>query len=470
MAHRVLIIEPDAAPPLDLLRDGFPARIERVRWGGDGPPPTAPPDSDLVVPVGIPPTPALPALLDWARAGASSRPLLGVLARDAPGVLLHAASRALDDFVLWPAGPGEIECRVLRLLGQARVETEGRPREAGAGEVALRSLIGESPVFRRAVARIPLVAAADAAVLVTGETGTGKELAARAIHALSRRRDGPFVPVDCGALPETLFENEMFGHERGAFTDAHRRREGLVALAAGGTLFLDEVDALGSGAQAKLLRLLQEGSYRPLGGDRFLRADVRILAATNRDLEGAVRSMRFRADLFFRLDVLRLHLPPLREREGDAVRLAEFFLETLTRPGDPRRALTPAAARKLSLHPWPGNVRELWTALQRAVVFAPGPRLVPSDLALTAMPAPECEADKGFRDARADAVAAFERAYVGELLRRHAGNITRAAREARAERRSFGRLAKKYGLRPRDAGETSGAGVSQPTSATSPSA
>ena len=449
MVPRVLIIEPDATPPLGILGDGFPAHVERVRWSDDGSPP-CPSDSDLLVPVGIPATPDLPALLDWARARASARPLLGVLARDAPGALLHAASRDLDDFVLWPAAPAELECRALRLLAQARDGGDAVPNRTGEIR-ALRSLVGESPAFRRAVERIPLVAASEASVLLAGETGTGKELAARAIHALSRRRDGPFVPVDCGALPETLFENEMFGHERGAFTDAHRRREGLVALAAGGTLFLDEVDALGSGAQAKLLRLLQERTYRPLGGDRFLRADVRILAASNRDLARAVRTSQFRADLFFRLDVLQIHLPPLREREGDAILLAESFLETLASRGEPPRSLAPAAARKLALHAWPGNVRELWTVIQRAVVFARGPRLLPADLPLTAEPSPPGEGDgegsKTFRAARADAVAAFERTYVGELLRRNAGNITHAAREARAERRAFGRLVKKYDLR-----------------------
>jgi DNA-binding NtrC family response regulator len=252
------------------------------------------------------------------------------------------------------------------------------------------------------------------------------------------------VPVDCSALPDTLFENEMFGHERGAFTDAHCRREGLVGLAEKGTLFLDEIDSLALGVQAKLLRLLQEKTYRPLGSDRFRTADVRILAASNRDLAEAVRLGRLRADLFFRLDVLRLRLPPLRERAADAVLLAERFLRDL----GPGRTLSPAAARKIAAHRWPGNVRELWTVVQRAWVSAEGPRILASDVELPGRVCEPVDPERPFKDARGAAVAEFESRYVAELLRRHGGNVTRAARAAGAERRAFGRLARKYGLRP----------------------
>jgi DNA-binding NtrC family response regulator len=289
-------------------------------------------------------------------------------------------------------------------------------------------------------------------VMITGETGTGKELSARAIHHLSRRRDFPFIAVDCAAFPDHLFENEMFGHARGAFTDAHRDQRGLIAMAEGGTLFLDEINSLSATSQAKLLRFLQEHTYRPLGADRFVQADVNILAASNRDLEQMVQERQFRSDLFFRLNVLRLHMMSLRERRGDIPILAQHFLDVICREqSQPLKTLSPATVAELMKEDWPGNVRELYNVIQRAVVFAHGPEIQPGDVRpQESDPSPADAAGDaprdGFRQARARAIEAFERSYLLETLRRHNGNITQSARYALQDRRAFGRLVKRYGI------------------------
>ncbi|MES1245553.1 MAG: sigma-54 dependent transcriptional regulator [Acidobacteriota bacterium] len=320
-----------------------------------------------------------------------------------------------------------------------------------SAEMARCNLIGEDPSFRRVLAAIPVVARQEGAVLVTGETGTGKELCARAIHHLSARRNHPFIPVDCAALPDHLIENEIFGHSRGAYTDAGTSQKGLLALAEGGTLFLDEIDSLSLAAQSKFLRFLQERSYRPLGSEQFQRADVKVVAATNRDLEACVRERTFRSDLFYRLTTFRLHMTPLRERPADVPLLARHFLDLLARRGGERRSFSEAALQRLSSYSWPGNIRELLNVVERTLAFSNGPRILPSDLPLPG-PADPAEASssapaRSFREARARAIEEFERAYVRDLLQSQGGNITQAARIAGKERRAFGRLVKKYGLR-----------------------
>ena len=315
--------------------------------------------------------------------------------------------------------------------------------------MTLRNLVGDDPAFLRVIAQLPRIALRDMPTLVVGETGTGKELCARAVHHLGKRRDRPFVAVDCGAVPDHLFENELFGHARGAFTDAHRDQRGLVAMAEGGTLFLDEVDALSMATQVKLLRFLQERVYRPLGADRLARADVNVIAATNGDLEACVREKRFRADLYFRLNVLRLHLPPLRQRQRDIPLLARMFLEDAQRP-DLRgpRSFSAGALRALCRHAWPGNVRELQNVVRRAVVASGSPQILVGDLWPPSAPE-AASGPAGFREARRTALEGFERRYVEDLLRRHDGNVTRAAREAAKDRRAFGRLIKKYAIEKR---------------------
>ena len=328
---------------------------------------------------------------------------------------------------------------------------EEPPRASGA-RTGLEGLWGESPPFLRVLERIPRLAGADAPVMITGETGTGKELVARALHDRSSRKGRPFVPLNCGAMPETLVENELFGHVRGAFTDASSSEAGLLAEADGGTLFLDEVDSLGPAAQVKLLRFLQTWEYRPLGSSRMRRADLRICAATNADLSGLVAERRFRQDLFYRLDILRLHLPPLRERPGDVALLARRFLDRYAmRYGRAPLSFAPEALTRLSRHTWPGNVRELEAVVQRAVLLSSGPVLQAEDLDLPAPPGGLAAVESGageesLRKIRERAVEQAERSCLLEALSTHAGNVSRAARSVGKERRTFQRLMRKHGV------------------------
>jgi DNA-binding NtrC family response regulator len=386
----------------------------------------------------------------WQRAHSNGTPVFAILPSDDPA-LIEAVMPAVDDFLLWPVRGDELFFRLHRLLGPVSA-----PRapiyEALAGELGCRRLVGEEPVFVDALLQLAQSGPSDAAVLLTGETGTGKELCAHAIHLLSRRRSGPFIPVECGSIPEHLFESEVFGHLRGAFTDARSEQRGLVSMARGGTLFLDEIDSLSPSLQGKLLRLIQEQTYRPLGAEQYSRADVRIVAASNSDLAGLVRQQRFRADLYFRLDVLRVHLPPLRERRGDVALLARHFAaEICAQDGLGRKTLTPAALRKMEGYAWPGNVRELHNVVHRAALLAAGAEILPRHLTLgDERPLPEPEnpspAAETFRAGKRRVIESFEKAYVRDLLESCHGNMTRAAREAGKDRRAFGRLARKYGL------------------------
>jgi DNA-binding NtrC family response regulator len=330
-------------------------------------------------------------------------------------------------------------------------------------------IIGRSPAFGRALDLMHRYAQFDAPVLISGETGTGKELVARAIHYLGRRCAGPFVPVNCGALPDNLLEDELFGHLRGAFTDARDARKGLVAQAESGTLFLDEVDALTPRAQVAMLRFLQQRQYRPLGSERAFEADVRIVAATNADLSELIGAGGFRTDLMFRLDVATLRIPPLRERADDIPLLADFFLSRyaeLYRCPLPRLADEVQAA--LEAHGWPGNVRELENAMHRAVILAVAGKVCTLPLGtLAAAPAPSepFPFERGFKEARALEMERFERRYLGWLLDQTQGNVAAAARRAGTERRNLGRIIKRLGVEAADyrRQRTGKAPVKQPT-------
>ncbi|HJV62572.1 MAG TPA: sigma-54 dependent transcriptional regulator [Albitalea sp.] len=309
-------------------------------------------------------------------------------------------------------------------------------------------IVGASPVFLATLAQIRRVAASVAPVLIEGETGSGKELAARAVHYWGERNAGPFVPVNCGALPDHLLEAELFGHERGAFTDAKLARRGLVAEANGGTLFLDEVDSLSAKAQVALLRFLQDQRYRPLGSARELSSDVRVIAATNQPLAEATQQGRFRSDLLYRLKILHLVLPPLRERAGDAERLAQHFVtELCAKYHLPPKQFDAATLHWIGRHPWPGNVRELENWVHRELLMADGltirVTLDTAERADTLLPA---IGTASFQHAKAEAVRAFERDYVLAVMRQAGGNVTRAAQIAGKERRAFGKLIKRLGI------------------------
>jgi DNA-binding NtrC family response regulator len=309
---------------------------------------------------------------------------------------------------------------------------------------ALASIVGDAPDFAKIVAGLPSIADSDRTVLVSGETGTGKELVARAIHYLSARAPFPFVALNCGLLLDTLLEDELFGHERGAFTDAREGRHGLIAQGDKGTLLLDEVDTLTPRAQVALLRVLQDRTFRALGSTRERHSDVRFLAASNARLPELVEAGHFRADLFYRLSVFSIELPPLRRRTGDIIDLANHFLAKYG-PEAPRRRLSRAAEVTLVAWPWPGNVRELENAILRAMHMCVGDEIQVEDLGLgpTTQPLPS---GGSFRIEKQRAIDAFERTYLTALLLTHHGNVSQAARVARKERRDFGRLLKKHGL------------------------
>jgi len=359
-------------------------------------------------------------------------------------------SDEIDDFVIVPFQRGELRTRLLRLCN-ANPPVDRAPGEnANFAEIRARyrmeAVIGESTALREAIRKVPRLGASEANVLLTGETGTGKELFARAIHYASGRSTRPFVPVNCGALPDTLFENELFGHERGAYTHATSAAAGLLEVAQGGTLFLDEVDSLSIGSQAKLLRLLQEREYRPLGSQRSRHADVRVLAAANTPLPERVEKSEFRADLFYRLNVLGIRLPTLAERHGDIPILARHFLARFARQcGRPTPKLSPDVFHRLTDYTWPGNVRELESAIQRAVVLSDGPVLHASDFDLTGPKALAPESPDVLVPIKA-AISEFERGYLEDQLMRHDGNITHAARAAGKDRRTFQRLLRRHGI------------------------
>jgi DNA-binding NtrC family response regulator len=327
----------------------------------------------------------------------------------------------------------------------------GRRRDAPA----LGTIIGESPVFATAIATLRLIARHTGTVLITGETGTGKELAARAIHYLGDRASHSFVPVNCGSLSDSLVEDMLFGHESGAFTDARGRATGLVPAADKGTLLLDEIGTLRAGAQAALLRFLQDGTYRALGSTREQHADTRIVAATNAPLEQMVQCGTFRSDLYYRLRVFSIDLPPLRERKGDVLLLAAHFLRQHA-PSGPAPELSAAAQVALTEYAWPGNVRELEHAILRATAMARTNVITPEDLGLQH---PEQRGASGasgatprrgpYQALKREAIAAFEREYLTNLMADHHGNVTHAARTAGKDRRELAKLLKKHALEPR---------------------
>jgi DNA-binding NtrC family response regulator len=323
--------------------------------------------------------------------------------------------------------------------------------EKGVDVFARLNLIGSSESFSRSLDLIRKYSGCGATVLIQGETGTGKELAARAIHYLSARRDMPFVPVNCGALPETLAESEFFGHARGAFTDAGENRHGLIAQARGGTLFLDEVEAMPPRLQMTLLRFLQEKEYRPVGGALVKNADVRIIGASNADLKALVKAGQFRSDLSFRLDVLPLHLPPLRERGGDVPILARSFLGRLNSLSEePPKVLSAASFEFLDSHDWPGNVRELENLIQREFVLAAGNPVIDiaghGAAALDRSSPHDVGAGSAFKVAKALAIAQFERSYIVALLSQTAGNVTLASRLSGKDRSDICKMLRKYGV------------------------
>jgi two-component system, NtrC family, response regulator GlrR len=350
------------------------------------------------------------------------------------------------DFVMLPCRDDELALRAQ----QACMSSKGTPRPTARGRLTpspgTRHLIGNSPAFLRQVEKLDVISAVDASVLILGETGTGKEVFAQAVHYHSARSGKPFIAVNCGAIPNDLIEDELFGHVRGAYTTAHAARAGLLREAEGGSLFLDDIDCLPLAAQCKLLRFLQEREYRVVGSNTVLRADVRVIAASNRDLGSLAQQGGFRQDLFYRLNVLGLSLPPLRERLDDIHPLALHFTRLFARRFERGLlSLSPAAISKLQLHDWPGNVRELQHQMERAVLFAKGPLLLPEDIDVGEGAAPCMES---FQEAKARVIQKFERSYLQMALSSSQGNVAEAARTAGKHRRAFFELIRKHHIAP----------------------
>jgi len=380
--------------------------------------------------------------------GRESKPIVILLtAFGSVETAVEAMKRGAYDFLAKPVNLDRLDLLLRRALAERRLGDENRRLKAQLdSKYGFENIIGTSPAMQDVFETIRQAAPTRATVLIQGESGTGKELVARALHQCSPRRDGPFVPVHCAALAPTLLESELFGHEKGAFTGATERRRGRFELADGGTLFLDEIGEIDPALQVKILRVLEERKFERVGGTETIHVDVRLVAATNRDLRARVAEGAFREDLFYRLYVVNLTLPPLRERAGDVVLLAQHYLKTLAEEnGKKPMAISPEAMDVLQAYPWPGNVRELRNVIERMVVLGSGPRLTAADLPAAVRDggagglALASRSGRVLRDA--------ERQLIADALRRHQNNRTKAAQDLGISRRTLHRKLNEFGLR-----------------------
>ena len=356
--------------------------------------------------------------------------------------LIELVRPNVDDFIIAPLRDSEVLVRVRRLLNQSYQEQH--MRQSLTEKLGLQQLVGQSPLFVSETSKIPVVARSEASVLITGETGTGKEMVARVIHYLSPRAGKPFVPVNCGAIPIELLENELFGHDKGAFTGASGARDGLIQEAEEGMLFLDEVNCLPLLAQVKLLRFLQSKEYRRLGSTKALTGDVRIIAASNADLEAELAAGTLRRDLYYRLNVVPIVRPPLRERGNDVLLLARHFLAQYAAKRDtPVVDFSPEAERKLLLYSWPGNVRELEHVIERVLILCTDTIIREDHIVL---PNETNPSQMSFQEMKANVISQFETSYIQSLLTVYKGNISQAAQAAQKERRTFWGLVRKHNI------------------------
>ena len=456
---RLLIVEDERAIRLALSgllrREGY--EVEQAEGGAEAVRRLAAEPFDLVLTdLALGEGPSGMDVLRTVRTEQPETPVVMITAHGNEKIAVEAMKLGAEDYVPKPFDNDEIRLVVRRALERTALARENRMlRERLERDFGFANLIGSGPAMRRVFATIQKVAETDLTVLIRGESGTGKELVAQALHQHSARKQAPFVAVNCAAISSELVESELFGHEKGAFTGAEARRVGRFEAAQGGTIFLDEIGDMAPETQAKVLRVLQERSFERVGGSKPLQVDVRVVAATHRDLERDVRDGRFREDLYYRLKVVEIEIPPLRERREDLEPLAARFLEQLAeRHGRARRSFSAGALAALSRHAWPGNVRELRNVVERAAVLAPGEEIEAEDLALPA--AREAAAASGelgslpFGEAKRSAAVQFERAFLLRALRENGGNVSRTAEAIGMVRQSLQQKIRELGLRDED--------------------
>lgn len=378
---------------------------------------------------------------------APQTPVLMVTAFGSVEGAVEAMRQGAFDYLLKPFSLTEIEAKVEKALEQRRLLTENRYLRETLSHTVGR-MIGRSERMQQVYRLIEKVAPNTAPVLILGETGTGKELVAREIHQGGARKEGPFIAVNCGAIPENLLESELFGYEKGAFTGASSQKKGRLELAEGGTLFLDEIGELPLPLQVKLLRFLQEREIQRVGGTKTIRVDVRLVAATNRDLKQEIEEHRFREDLYYRIRVIEIHLPPLRERHGDIPELAAYFLQKFSRELHKNLDILPEALDLMTLYAWPGNVRELENVIERAAVLAEGEIIKPGDLPpeLQLISAPAASHGESREAGLTERLEMIERDIIRKTLEETTGNQTQAARVLRLHRSSLQYKMRKYRL------------------------
>jgi len=393
-------------------------------------------------------------VLKAARAADSDVPVIVVTAFGSIDEAVQAMKDGAHDFLQKPVDSNHLLLLVDRALEQARLRTENiLLKEDWSRRYGFPRIIGESDVIKRTVGETQRVAQTEATVLLLGESGTGKELFARAVHHLSNRRDKPFVAINCAAIPETLIENELFGHERGAFTGANDRRQGKFELASGGTVFLDEIGELPLAVQGKLLRAIEEKVVDRIGGRAPVQVDVRVVAATNKDLKTAVEQGEFRGDLFFRLAVFPLEIPALRDREDDIVLLAHHFASQIGQEIRGRAGvMSPEAVNEIKKHNWPGNVRELENAIERACILSDDLILQPRDLGFIANQnsnnetVQDLDLSGTLSDVAHRALALVERKKIIQALDNNSGNKSRTAEDLGISYKTLLNKLKDYGL------------------------
>ena len=399
----------------------------------------------VLLDLGLPPHPATPeeglATLSDLLAMDSLVKVVVITGQGEKEVALRAVGTGAYDFLGKPVVMDELKLLLKRCFHVALLEREYREMRQRLKGDSFEGMLGTSPRMQTVFDSIRKVATTDAPVLILGESGTGKEMVARAIHQRSARKDGPFVAINCSAIPETLLESELFGHEKGAYTGAHVQRKGRIENATGGTLFLDEIGEIPLPLQVKLLRLLQEQRIERVGGRQEIQVDTRVIAATNADLKKGLSDGRFREDLYYRLAVVQIVLPPLRDRENDLPLLAQSFLqEFAAESGKTGLAFRPEAVRAIRLYAWPGNVRELQNRVRRAVIMSESKRLTAQDLELSQV------ATAAHGASLKEAREALEREMIQLALKKHSGKITAAAAELGISRPTLYELVDKLGI------------------------